>query len=69
MTSRQLNENKHPAIEQIYPDYSRKELAEAEDTVKRYVNLVWRIYKRLRSERSKNLTKEVLNARFKRPRF
>ncbi len=42
--------------------------SEAEETIKRYVDLVWRIYRRLRRENPKKLTKILLNARFKRPR-
>lgn len=59
---------KSPTIEELYPDFTLEERAEAEYTLKRYLNLVWRIYRRLRRENPKNLTEELLNARFKRPR-
>lgn len=69
MPFNQMNEQESPTIEQIYPDYTQDELAEADETIKRYVHLVWGIYKRLKSEDPANLTKELLNARFKRPRI
>ncbi len=63
-----INEPESPSIGQLYSQYSPDELVEAEETIKRYVYLVWRIYKRLKTENQKNLTTELLNARFKRPR-
>lgn len=41
-----------PTIDSLYPDYSPEEKAEAEDTFKRYVALVWRIYHRISREKS-----------------
>lgn len=55
-------------IDQIYPAYTPDEISEADDTLQKYVGLVWRIYSRYRSEKRKNLTRPPLNARFKRPR-
>lgn len=52
----------------LYPELSLEEQAEAEDTLKRYLALVWSIYRRMLRENPKNLTKTLLNARFKRPR-
>lgn len=66
MNSNDGKEN--PTIEKVYPDYTPEELIEAEDTLRRYLNLVWRIYNRVRREESEKLTETLLNARFKRPR-
>jgi hypothetical protein len=66
MTSNDKRENL--TIQKLYPGYTPEEQAEAEYALKRYVNLVWRIYQRLRRENPEYLTKELLNARFKRPR-
>lgn len=63
-----ISEPESTSIGELYPQYSPDELVEAEETIKRYVYLVWRIYKRLKTENQKNLTTELLNARFKRPR-
>ena len=63
-----FDDDKNPAIENIYPDYTPEERAEAEDILKRYISLVWRIYNRARAENPEKLTKFRLNARFKRPR-
>jgi hypothetical protein len=46
---------KPPTIEELYPDFTAEEQAEAADTLKRYLNLVWRIYQRLRRENSKKI--------------
>ncbi len=63
-----MKKNDFPTIEELYPDFTPEELAETQDTVKRYLSLVWRIYNRLRREDPENLTKTLLNARFKYPR-
>ena len=55
-------------IQKLYPDFTPEEQAEDEYVLKRYLSLVWRIYQRLRRENPEYLTKELLNARFKRPR-
>ena len=39
-------------IADLYPQLSLDEQAEAADTLKRYVNLVWRIYRRVRRQSS-----------------
>lgn len=44
-------------IENLYPQLSPDELAEAQYTFKRYVALVWRIYQRVRRESSENSEK------------
>ena len=41
-----------PMIRKLYPDFTLEEQGEAKDTLKRYVALVWRIYQRLRREKS-----------------
>jgi hypothetical protein len=48
---------KSPTIEELYPDFTAEEQAEAADTLKRYLNLVWRIYQRLRRESFENSEK------------
>ena len=62
------NSYESSTIKKLHPDLSPEEQSEAEYTIKRYVNLVWRIYQKMRRENPKNLTEELLNARFKRPR-
>ena len=37
-------------IENLYPQYSAEEQDEAKETIKAYVNLVWKIYNRLKAE-------------------
>jgi len=56
-------------IYHYYPTYELDDAAEADDTIRRYVGLVWRILSRLRNERSDYLTKRPLNAKFNRPRI
>jgi len=46
MTERVANQD--PTLEELYPNYDPQEIKEAEETIKRYVTLVWRIYSRLR---------------------
>ena len=66
MTAPQQRDNK--ALRELYPDYTDDELAEAEDTLSRYISLVRRIYERLRRENPELLTRELLNAKLKKPR-
>lgn len=40
-------------VKKLYPDLTPEELAEAEDALKRYVALVWRIYRRVSREKNK----------------
>jgi hypothetical protein len=44
------NSPKPRTIQELYPDFTREEQAEAEDTLRRYLDLVWRIYRRIRGE-------------------
>ena len=44
------NKKEFPMIKKLYPDFTLEEQAEAQDTLKRYVALVWRIYQRVRRE-------------------
>jgi len=37
-------------IKQLYPELSEEELRVAEDNVRRYVAIIWRIYERLKAE-------------------
>jgi hypothetical protein len=46
------NQPKPPTFEQLYPDFTAEEQDEAGETVRRYVQLVWRIYQRLKSEKN-----------------
>lgn len=62
------NQKENTAIEKLYPDFTPEEREEAEYTLKRYLNLVWRIYSRLKRENPEILTEELLNAKFKRHR-
>ena len=62
------DEKENLTLQRLYPDYTAEELAEAEDTLKRYLDLVWRIYNRARRDNPQKLTEMRLNARFKRPR-
>ncbi|MCA1622475.1 MAG: hypothetical protein LC768_01920 [Acidobacteria bacterium] len=47
----QNDKKEYPAIRKLYPEFTFEEQAEAEDTLKRYVALVWRIYNRKRREK------------------
>lgn len=62
------DQRRQPTIQTLYPNYTPEEQTEAEDTLKRYLNLVWRIYSRIQRENPEKLTKELLNARFKHSR-
>lgn len=55
-------------LRKLYPDYTDDELAEAEETMTRYINLVRRIYERVKCENPELLTRELLNAKLKKPR-
>ena len=47
------NEKKeYPKIRKLYPDFTLEQQIETKDTLKRYVALVWRIYKRVHREKS-----------------
>ena len=59
------DKEKRAALRSLYPDYTDDELAEAEETLSRYISLVRRIYERLRRENPELLTKELLNAKLK----
>jgi hypothetical protein len=37
-------------IRELYPDFTDKELKEAEANLKRYVQILWRIHERLKAE-------------------
>lgn len=59
---------KYTLLNELYPQYDKEELQEAEAALKNYLTLVWRIYQRVRLENPKKLTEILLNARFKRAR-
>jgi hypothetical protein len=44
------NNGKTPSIEDLYPDLSPEEEQEAKENLDQYINLVWRIYNRLKME-------------------
>ena len=47
----QKDKRKFPEIKKLYPDFTLEERAEAEDALRRYVALVWRIYQRIRRKK------------------
>lgn len=57
---------KRITIADLYPELSPSERAEAEYNLKRYLNLVWRIYERVRREDPELLTKTLNEARLMR---
>jgi hypothetical protein len=59
-------EKKRISIADLYPELSPAEQAEAEYNLKRYLNLVWRIYERVRREDPELLTKTLNEARLMR---
>ena len=61
----QNDKKKFPEIRKLYPDFTFEEQTEARDTLKRYVALVWRIYQRIRREKSEKSEKFDQNS-FKR---
>jgi hypothetical protein len=42
-----------PTLAELYPELTSEELTETKYTLGRYIDLVWRIYQRIRSEKSK----------------
>jgi len=46
----ETNQDKPISIEDLYPEYSSKEQKEAEKNIDDYLNLVWRIFNRVKSE-------------------
>jgi hypothetical protein len=51
---------KSPSIEELYPDLSPEARQAAADNLHRYVDLVWRIYNRLKREGKLNEVMEEL---------
>lgn len=47
----QKDKKEYPAIRKLYPDFTFREQSEVQDTLQRYVALVWRIYQRIRREK------------------
>jgi hypothetical protein len=45
-----MNQQLPLTIRDLYPDTSDEQLAEAERNLRRYVQIIWRIYERLKSE-------------------
>jgi len=54
---------KRITINDLYPELSPEEQAEAQYNLKRYLNLVWRIYERVRREDPELLTKTLKEAK------
>lgn len=50
-THNDKNRKETSLFQKIYPDFTPRELKEAEYVWRRYLDLVWRIYQRLRRER------------------
>jgi hypothetical protein len=53
------------SIQDVYPDLTKSEQAEAEHNLRAYVRVVWRIYERLQRENPELLTKALKNDNFK----
>ena len=53
--------NKKPVltIRDLYPHYTEKELAEAEDNLERYLTLVLRIFERRELQKAEQLTEDA----------
>lgn len=49
------NQPKPSTIQELYPDFTPDEQAEAEDTLHRYLDLVWRIYGRICRENAEKI--------------
>jgi hypothetical protein len=47
-----METNANPSIRDLYPHFTEKELAEAEDNLERYLTLVLRIFERMELETS-----------------
>ena len=45
--------DKYPEIKKLSPDFTFAQKREAEDALRRYVALVWRIYRRIRGKKTK----------------
>lgn len=50
---------------ELYPGFTKQEQLEAEETLRRYARLVWRIFKRVKRENPRLLTKLLKQARLK----
>jgi len=48
-----------PTIRDLYPHYTEKELAEAEDNLERYLTLVLRICERRELQKAEHLTEDA----------
>lgn len=48
-----------PTIRDLYPHYTEKELAEAEDNLERYLTLVLRIFERRELQDAEQLTEDT----------
>lgn len=53
----QNDKKQFPEIRKLYPDFTFEEQAEARDTLKRYVALVWRICQRIHRDKSEKSEK------------
>lgn len=53
-----MDKNTAPTIRDLYPHYTDKQLAEAEDNLERYLILVLRIFERRELEKTAKLTKD-----------
>ena len=47
------DKSKFPQIKELYPDFTLEGRTEAEDALRRYVALIWRIYQRIRRKKPK----------------
>lgn len=58
-----IEKKKRITIQDVYPKFSPEEQAEAEDNLREYALLVWRIYKRVKRENPEMLTEMLKNDR------
>jgi len=54
-----LDKTPVPTIRDLYPNYTEKELAEAEDNIERYLTLVLRIFERQELQKAEQLTENT----------
>jgi hypothetical protein len=54
-----MDKQPFPTIRDLYPHYTEKELAEAEDNLERYLTLVLRIFERRELQKAEQLTENA----------
>lgn len=61
----EIPQRKKRTMAELYPGFTKQEQLEAEETLRRYARLVWRIFKRVKRENPRLLTKLLKQARLK----